>query len=299
MFIEAFENYLLQEKRYSEHTAKAYTKDVYAFFLYLETTYQLDQPEEVTTPLVRSWLASLVEAGRSATTVNRKLSALKTYFKFLSKTQRLSPPNPVQNLTALKQPQKLPQFIDVAHIQNFLFAETNNDFAAQRDKLIVAILYSTGVRRAELIDLKESDVDFENEQIKVLGKGNKERIIPIGNELKKSIKNFIFSKMEKFGSVHSDALIVTDKGKKMYPGFVYKKVKAVISSISTLSKQSPHVLRHSFATHLINNGADLMTIKELLGHSSLQSTQVYTHNSIERLKEVYKSTHPAQRKKGE
>jgi len=292
MFEKAFQDYLLQERRYSNHTVKAYTRDVYAFFTFLKLQYSIDTPNDVKTPMVRSWLALLVEDGKSSTTVNRKLSSLKTYFKFLLRGNHIEA-NPAQNLSALKTPSKIPQFLEQKAVTEYLTSQTSTDFSEIRDHLLVQILYFTGMRRGELITLQEKNIDLHQDYIKVLGKGNKERLIPIGFELKNSLKNFIFSKKAKFEDLEHDFLLVTDKGKPIYPGFVYKKVKAVIASISTLSKQSPHVLRHSFATHLINNGADLMTIKELLGHSSLQSTQVYTHNSIERLKEVYSKSHPS------
>jgi len=201
--------------------------------------------------------------------------------------------NSVRLVTALKQATRLPEYVSEKEMLIFLDWEDNEEYEAARDKLIIALLYATGMRRAELINLKHADVDLQQAQIKVLGKGNKERIIPISKRLKNSIKSFNFIKDAFFEHKQTDHLLVTKKGKALYPSLVYNIVKRTLSMITTLNKKSPHILRHTFATHMANNGADLLTIKELLGHASLQSTQVYTHTNIERLKEVYKNAHPA------
>jgi integrase/recombinase XerC len=288
--IQSFFKYIEFEKRYSKHTLISYRNDLLQFSSYLESTYQLDNPQEANYGIIRSWILSLVEDNISPKSINRKLACLRSYYKFLLKRGDISK-DPMLKIKAPKVKKSLPSFIEEESIHKLLDqVEFKNDFQGIRDKLVLEILYGTGIRLSELINLKESDVNFSERTIKVLGKGNKQRIIPLNQTLFQLIDIYRKSKKSEMGS--GDYLIITDNGKKAYPMFIYRIVRNYLSIITSLEKRSPHVLRHSFATHLLNKGADLNAIKDLLGHSSLAATQVYTHNSIEKLKSIFDQAHP-------
>ncbi len=289
--IHDFLDYLRFQKRYSENTIISYENDLSSFFEFLFLEYKITDLKEITASIVRTWLASLKENKCSSKTVNRKISSLKSFFKYQLKIKNLSI-SPVAAIASLKVSRKLPSFIQEKDLDSLLkhdyFPET---FAGKTDFLIFEILYQTGIRRNELIQLKESDVDKSLAMIKVLGKGNKERFIPVSNQLLNIIDEYVTEKRKEFSEVE-DFLLVNKKGGKLDPKYIYNIVKGNLSKVSTNERKSPHILRHSFATHLTNNGAEINAIKELLGHSSLAATQIYTNNSIEKLKEVYKRAHP-------
>ncbi|MGN6532333.1 MAG: tyrosine-type recombinase/integrase [Ginsengibacter sp.] len=290
--IRDFLDYLTFQKRYSANTVISYENDLHAFFQFLFSKYKITDLKEITASIVRTWLASLKENKCSSKTVNRKISALKSFFKYQLKMNHISI-SPVAAIASLKVSRKLPSFIQEKEIDTLLKNDFFPDtFAGKTDFLIFEILYQTGIRRNELIHLKESDVDKSSGMIKVLGKGNKERFIPVSNELLKIIDEYIVEKRKEISEEPENFLLLNKRGKRLDPKYIYNTVKENLSKVSTNERKSPHILRHSFATHLTNNGAEINAIKELLGHSSLASTQVYTHNSIEKLKEVYKQAHP-------
>lgn len=297
MDITVFLKYLELEKRFSAHTIKAYQSDLLQFFAYLEETYSLTSILEVRHFHIRAWVVELMQNKITPRSINRKLSTLKTYFKFLKRRKEIQE-NPMLKVIAPKVGKRLPVVVKEIELEN-LFEKINfgEGYAAVRDEMIMEMLYSTGMRRSELINLTPNDLDFFNNQVKVLGKGNKERLIPFARPLADRLKNYLEIRNDEFGLSTTESLFLTEKGKKMYPKLVYNLVKKYLSQITTVEQRSPHVLRHSFATHLSNNGADLNAIKELLGHSSLAATQVYTHNSIEKLKKVYQQAHPKAKKK--
>ncbi len=297
MHLDGFTNYLKYEKRYSDKTATAYINDVQQLMYFTEIEFGTSKAKEITTDMVRSWLAKLMDVGLAARSINRKKSSIKRYYNFLL-TQSAVDANPVAGIPPVKTPNHLPEVVRADDIFDQLEVHTGQTFKKARNNMIVLIFFATGMRRAELIQLKNKDFNFISGEITVTGKGSKTRIIPFGERLTNSIKNFNFIKERTFGENASDYFLLTDKGQQLYPKFVYRKVKETLTQISTLNKKSPHVLRHSFATHLLNNGADLISIKELLGHASLESTQVYTHNSVEKLKEVYRKTHPSSSEAG-
>ncbi|MFK8005668.1 MAG: tyrosine recombinase XerC [Saprospiraceae bacterium] len=299
MDITVFLKYLELEKRFSAHTIKAYQSDLLQFFAYLEETYSLTSILEVRHFHIRAWVVELMQNKITPRSINRKLSTLKTYFKFLKRRKEIQE-NPMLKVIAPKVGKRLPVVVKEIELEN-LFEKINfgEGYTAVRDEMVMEMLYSTGMRRSELINLTPNDLDFFNDQVKVLGKGNKERLIPFARPLADRLKNYLEIRNDEFAIGATDSLFLTEKGKKMYPKLVYNLVKKYLSQITTVEQRSPHVLRHSFATHLSNNGADLNAIKELLGHSSLAATQVYTHNSIEKLKKVYQQAHPKAKKKSE
>jgi len=291
--IQSFLDYLKFERRYSAHTIRSYQDDLRQFGEYLKKDYDeilIVKTDHVT---VRSWLAQLKENDISAKSINRKISSLKSFFKYHLKAGTITQ-SPMGKIISPKISKRLPVFIkeeDTSKLINASLVATE-DWKSLNTHLLVSLFYGTGMRLSELVNLKENQVDFSRRQLKVLGKGNKERIIPVTAELLKVVKEYIQQKKKEFE--HSaDTLLVTEKGKKMYSKYAYLLVNAVLNdNVKTLDKKSPHVLRHTFATHLMNNGANLNAVKELLGHSSLAATQVYTHNTIEKLKNVYKKAHP-------
>ena len=287
-----FIDYLKYQKRYSVHTIRSYHDDLMQFFDYLQFQFGKVVLSEIRHTHIRSWLASMKEKDISSKTINRKISSLKSFFKYLLKKELLEN-TPTDKIISPKIGKRLPDFIKVEDAGKLIESLKNTEsWKGLNTKMLITLFYNTGMRLSELINLKESQVDFHKKQIKVLGKGNKERIIPISNEIAIGIKEYIQYKKKEFENA-ADILLVTEKGEKMYPKYPYLIVKSFLSTeVKTLDKKSPHVLRHSFATHLANNGADLNAIKELLGHSSLAATQVYTHNTIEKLKNVYKKAHP-------
>ena len=291
--IEQFENYILKEKRCSPHTLTAYSNDVRTFCEFASLSpLTKENINEVNHQLIRSWMVELIDSGVSNRSVNRKLSTLRTFFKWLEANNYIST-NPMAKVKGPKTTKRLPEFVQEGDLKieklNEFFTD---DFAGVRDRLLFEILYQTGIRLSECIGLKESDIG--NGRIKVLGKRNKERIISISPLLETELKEMIHAKLTM--DFDSNYLFVTDKGEKMYPKFVYRKINNYLSRVTSLKKQSPHVLRHTFATHLLNGGVDIEVLKEILGHSNLAATQVYTHNSFAKINEIYKSAHPRERK---
>ena len=279
--------YLSSEKRFSEHTIKSYTTDLKQFTSFLLSEFQIiNEIHEISFQIIRTWIASLLEKGINPRSVNRKISTLKTYFKFLIREGELIE-NPMMKVVAPKSKKRLPVFIEEDQIASLLNeVQFEEGFVGQRNKLIIELFYVTGIRLSELINIKISDVDFNNQSIKVLGKRNKERIIPLSSNVINDLNLFIKSnKQNKY-------LFTNLEGDKLYNKLVYRLVNKYIGEISSVNKKSPHILRHTFATHMLNNGADINAIKELLGHANLSATQVYTHNTIEKLKTVYKQAHP-------
>ena len=294
-FITAFLEYLFLEKSYSKHTVTAYRTDLIAFKDFCAVSYNQENLTEIKYGHVRSWVVSLVAADISNNTINRKVSSLKSFYKFLQKTSQIES-NPLSKHKALKVAKKV-QVPFTSREINAVLENMDGDqgFDLCRNKLVVELLYSTGMRRAELINIKEVDVDIENQTIKVLGKRNKERYVPILSSVVGTIKEYQVLKVAIAGN--SGFFLITSKGNKLYETLVYRIINSYFSQISSKVKKSPHILRHSFATHLLNEGADLNSVKELLGHSSLASTQVYTHNSLDAIKKVYKQAHPRSNKK--
>ncbi len=293
MFKDKFIDYIQFEKRYSSNTIIAYNKDLEQFLHFVNERYNIDNIANIDHHIVRSWLIELMDNNIGARSVNRKLTTLKSYFKFLLKEEIVSD-NPMNKIQAPKVSKRLPYFVEQSKMQS-LFGESyfSDDFSGIRDRLVLDILYNTGMRLSELITLKHQNIDLERKSLKVLGKRNKERIIPFGDNLKVLLILYNEQKKKNFDKPEAFAfLLITDKGKQIYSRMVYRIVNKYLSLVSTLEKRSPHVLRHTFATHMLNNGADLNAIKELLGHSSLAATQVYTHNTIEQLKSIYNKAHP-------
>ncbi|HXH18424.1 MAG TPA: site-specific tyrosine recombinase/integron integrase [Chitinophagales bacterium] len=289
MYLDTFISYLKHEKRYSPHTVQSYQNDLAQFHHFLKEKCAVETPVAVSHFHIRSWMASLMENKISPRSINRKISSLKSFFKFLRKTGEVAV-NPMLKVVAPKISRRLPAYVEKSDTEKLLkHTEFKEGFSGKRDKLIFEILYLTGIRLSELVNLKETDIDRGRKEMKVVGKGNKQRVIPLHQNLLESISEYLALKAEKY---QSEYLIVTDSGKKLYPKFVYRTVNFYLGKVTTVEKKSPHTMRHTFATHLVDNGAELNAVKELLGHSSLAATQVYTHNSIEKLKETYKKAHP-------
>ncbi len=290
--IESFLNYIRYEKRYSTNTFESYKNDLSQFYVFLKANGTTDDILKAGHSDIRNWMVSLMQDKISPRSINRKLSALKSFYKYMLRKGDINK-TPLAKVQAPKTSKRLPVFVEEAGIENLL---TNIDFGegleGRLQKLIIELLYGTGMRRNELIQLKESDVDSYYSQIKVLGKGNKERLIPLHPELLVSVKEYMAEKKKLLESQRENYLLVNATGEKLKPASVYAIVKKYLSQITTVSKKSPHVLRHTFATHLMNRGADINAVKELLGHSSLAATQVYTHNTIEKLKDIHRKAHP-------
>ncbi len=287
-----FLRYLEYEKRCSPHTVKAYANDLGQFFDFASQTYSVQNTAEISHQHIRSWIVALMQQQLTARSINRKLSTLKTYFKYLQK-HSLVEHNPMLKVIAPKIARRLPVVVQKEQLDQLLddlpFAD---DFSGWRERTILETLYCTGMRRSELIGLQLADIDFGKQLIKVTGKGNKERLIPFGRRLDELLKHYLNARQEAFPPPSPAQLFLTDKGKPLYPKYVYNLVNRYLALVTTVEQRSPHVLRHSFATHLSDNGADLNAIKELLGHSNLSATQIYTHNSIEKLRQVYQQAHP-------
>jgi integrase/recombinase XerC len=292
MLVERFAKYLGHEKRYSEHTLNAYRNDLAQFSAFLQQQYELEEPAEADHQMVRSWIIHLIENNISARTVNRKVTTLKSFFRFLKREGHIIS-NPMNRVTPPRTSGRLPIFIEMENMKE-LFDEVGfgNDFEGLRDRLILSVFYTTGIRLAELVEIRLSDIDFEGSMIKITGKRNKQRYIPLISILKQELKTYLTRRAELDGMIENNYLFVTEKGKKIYPRLVYRIVNRYLGMVTTSGKKSPHVLRHTFATHMLNNGADLNVIKEVLGHSNLAATQVYTHNTIEKLKKIYNQAHP-------
>ena len=286
MYLEDFINYIKSEKRFSKHTITSYETDLNQFFNYIEEESQITNPKDVSFKLIRNWISSLLENNLKSTSVNRKISSLKSYYKFLLVSNYVDT-NPTLKLISPKSSKRLPVFVEKDNMDSLFDKDFFEDsYEGKRDKLIIELFYFTGMRLSELINIKTSDIDKVNSQIKVIGKRNKERLIPITFNTLKDLNEFInFYEIENF-------LFAEGNGKKLYSKKVYRIVNKYLAKISSIKKKSPHVLRHSFATHMLNNGADINAIKEILGHANLSATQIYTHNSIKKLKNVHKQAHP-------
>lgn len=296
MSLKPFTDYLLLEKNYSSHTITSYKKDLESFGEFILNEYQENSIVQVNYSQIRNWIVSLVDAGISNRSVNRKVSSLNSYYKFLLKTETITV-NPLAKHKALKTSKKVQipfseKEMDI--VLDDLTSET--DFEGLRNKLIVELFYATGIRRIELIQIRLSDLDLHNKTLKVLGKRNKERYIPLINSVIDSLNAYMIQRNSLDIIKDKDHLFLTKKGLKIYETLVYRIINDYFSKASSKVKRSPHILRHSFATHLLNQGANLNAVKELLGHSSLAATQVYTHNSISELKKVYSNTHPRSKK---
>ena len=286
MQVQNFLNYLKFEKRYSDHTLVAYTTDLNQFVSFILLEFKIECFKEVSHSIIRSWISCLLESGVSPRTVNRKITTLKSLFKFLLQEDVITE-NPTQKIISPKISKKLPVFLEESKMED-LFDKINfpETFEGQRDKLILDVFYMTGVRLSELINLNLSNIDFQKSILKVVGKRNKERIIPLSPILLDSLKKYTEN-----NNIYN-VLFVNSMGVKLTSKKVYGIVNKYLSNVSSLEKKSPHVLRHTFATHMLNNGADINSIKEILGHANLSATQIYTHNTIKRLKLIYKQAHP-------
>ncbi|MHA6246536.1 tyrosine-type recombinase/integrase [Pontibacter sp. CAU 1760] len=290
--MDLFFKYLQYEKRYSPHTLTSYHTDLGQFAQYLQQVYEITDAAEADHTIIRSWLLTLVQQQMQPRSINRKIACLRSYYRFLLAQQRIVV-NPMLRIKAPKASKKLPGFVPEEPFNTLLDNFTFEDnFEGQRERLILEFLYGTGIRLAELLGVQHADIDHRAKTVRVLGKGNKERIVPLNDSLLKSIATYEAQKKHYFGDNNSGTLLVTNKARPLYPKFVYRVVKKYISLVTTSEHNSPHVLRHSFATHLLNKGADLNAIKDLLGHASLAATQVYTHNSIEKLKSIFEKAHP-------
>lgn len=287
----SFLEYLRAERRSSVHTLTSYRTDLDQFAAYLGVTYGIDDLAEVQTLHVRSWLASLRESGISARSIQRKRSGLSTFYKYMRREGKVDR-DPVSRTRSPKSEKRLPVFADQSSMDRMIEGmEWTDDFRGKRDCLMLTLLYESGIRLSELIGLKTSDLDFEKKVFRVLGKRNKERVLPLLEKTIEQLGAYLQERGKAYGHEVPE-LLLTDSGSKLYPKFVYRKVNSYLGRVSTLDKRSPHVLRHTFATHMLNNGAQLNTVKELLGHASLAATQVYTHNTIEKLKRVHSDNHP-------
>lgn len=289
MMIDRFIQYIETERRYSALTVKAYRRDMDRFALYMKEAYEVRDLTKVSTPLVKSFLANLKNEGLSNRSINRMISTLKTFYKFCLREGEMKK-SPMVGVRNLKQPKPLVKFVPENDINKVSF-EKSDDYTIKRDELLFEILYQTGIRKAELIGLRDGDVDAGEMRIKVLGKRNKERFIPVSRELLQMIGHYQSLRDECF-KVHPDRLLLNDKGEDMTSYFVYNKVHLILEAVTSLKQKSPHVLRHTFATHLLDEGASLLAIQKLLGHTELATTQVYAHNTIEQLKNIHKQAHP-------
>lgn len=289
--IESFLKYLEYEKNYSFHTLVAYENDLKQFNQFICGDEELN-PQEIDDVIVRRWIVSLMEEGYSSLSVNRKLSSLKSFFRFLCRYKYIKT-SPLRNISGPKAAKSLPCFLKEKDLDKlFLELELEDSFEGKRDKAILDVFYSTGIRCAELVSLKDEDVDFSSQLIKVNGKRNKQRLVPFSNFLKETLYSYLIVRDEESNPTEHQALFVRKNGLSLTNGVVYNIVRKRLSEIPNLSKKSPHVLRHTFATSMLNNGADLNAVKELLGHASLSSTEVYTHTTFEELKKVYHQAHP-------
>jgi integrase/recombinase XerC len=295
MAIPHFVDYLNLEKNYSPNTVMAYQKDLEEFQDYIHEVFAAQDLKSVNYSQIRSWIITMVNKGLSNRSVNRKVSALNSFYKFLIKVGNIQT-SPLAKHKALKVQTKVHIPFSEQEIHEVLSQNMGNDFTTIRNKLIVELLYSTGMRRSELINLDLSDIDFDQKQVKVLGKRNKERYIPLIAPVMETLKVYLKEHHNYSKSTQSAPLFITIRGQRIYNTLVYRVVNEYFTTVSSKVKKSPHILRHSFATHLLNQGADLNAVKELLGHSSLAATQVYTHNNISELKKVYAKSHPRQTK---
>jgi integrase/recombinase XerC len=291
MALDTFIEYISYEKRYSQHTIDAYARDLRQFSDFLNEQYGITDVTQAGHQQIRSWMVHLMEEGLTERSVLRKLSTLKSFYKYMIRSGQCEH-NPTLVVIPPRMPRRNPVFVEESQMRSlFEDVDFGNDFPGMRDKLILEVFYATGMRLSELIDLKTADVSFSGNTLKVHGKRNKERLIPFTNKTGEAIRYYLELK-EKQGHGNTEYLFVTDKGSRLYPRLVYRIVNKYLGMVTTLGHKSPHVLRHTFATHMLNNGAELNAIKEFLGHANLSATQVYTHNTVEKLKKIYKQAHP-------
>lgn len=289
---DSFLRYLQYEKRYSAHTIHSYETDLAQFDTFLTNNFPDTKTREADYGIVRAWIVSLVDEELDARSINRKIACLRSYYKFLLKEEAISK-NPMTKIRVLKVSKKLPHFINEPDMTKLLDqVEFENTFEGWRDKLMLELFYGTGIRLSELISLKEKDIDRRSCTIKVLGKRNKERVVPYSKSINSILDNYISFKNSEEKRKESATLFVTDNGCDCYPMMVYRTVRKYLNLFGSIDKKSPHVLRHTYATHLLNKGAEINAVKDLLGHSSLAATQVYTHNSLEKLKKAFDQAHP-------
>jgi integrase/recombinase XerC len=289
-----FINYIQFEKRYSPHTVIAYRTDLEQFYEFLSRQYGISDIIEVNHSMIRSWLISMLEKQNSPRSINRKITTLKSFYKFLNKEGIINN-NPVRKIITPRTSKRLPVFVEKERMDTLLDEiDFGEGVHALRDRLIIEMFYATGMRLSEMLNLKVSDIDFHHSTIKVLGKRNKERLIPFSDKFGKLLKAYISARRDAINGVSISVpfLFFTNSGRKMYPKKIYRIVNTYLGQVTTIEKKSPHVLRHTFATHLLNNGAELNAVKELLGHANLSATQVYTHLTIEKLKKIYHQAHP-------
>jgi integrase/recombinase XerC len=287
---ESFLQYIRTEKRYSRHTVISYKNDLDQFFDWMRVSHPDSEPENAVSGEVRGWMVSLIEGGCTANTVHRKISALRAFYRFMRK-HGMSKADPMSAVRLPKKPRQLPVFVEEEALDRLLDDfQFGDNFSGNRDRTIVEFLYITGMRRSELINLRDEDIDLSSGQVKVTGKRNKQRVVPLTSGFVRTLESYIDARNQ--AGLAGEWFFVTDRGNKMYDKGVYNIVKRYLSMVTTVEKKSPHVLRHTFATQMLNRGADLNSIKELLGHASLSATQVYTHNTFEQLKKVYKQAHP-------
>lgn len=288
--IAKYIQYIKTEKRYSEYTLMAYMRDLKQFYSFLKKKYEIEDVLSVNSEIVRSYIIDLKEIGLKNRSVNRKISVLRSFYNYCLREKQIIV-TPLLGVKSMKQPKELAKFVPEHEIKAMHF-EQNDDFLVRRDEIVFEILYQTGIRQAELRAIRDDDVDKNAKTIKVHGKRNKDRILPIRVELLSMIDNYVAIRNANFPNRDHSFLIVNNKGREVTSSFVYSLVKSILKDITTIEQKSPHVLRHTFATHLLNRGADIRAIQKMLGHSSLASTQIYTHNTIDKLKDVYRKSHP-------
>jgi integrase/recombinase XerC len=290
--VSYFLQHIKYEKRLSPHTVTAYEGDLKQFSIFLQFQYEFKEPDKADFQMIRSWIVALVDEKIENRSINRKIATLRTFYNFLLRHKTIAA-NPMLKIRALKTDKTLPKYVEEKPMENLLDdMQFSDDFSGFRDKLVIELLYGTGMRLAELIGLKITDLNLYNNTLMVLGKRNKQRVIPVNKSLVEAIKKYLTLRTDISDDTTNTYLILTDSGTQAYPMFIQRLVKKYLSLVTSLDQRSPHVLRHTFATHLLNRGADLNAIKDLLGHTSLAATQVYTHNSIEKLKKVFKQAHP-------
>lgn len=290
--IDSFLRYIEHEKRYSPKTVISYKSDLSQFQIFLKKTYDTEDLAQVSFGFIRSWLVDLVDNQLTPKSINRKIASLRSYYKFLLRHGHIQK-DPTLKIQAPKIKKSLPVFVEEQNLIQLLDQVSFEDsFEGYRDKIVLEILYGTGIRLSELLNMEETHINMHDSTVRVTGKGNKERIIPLNKNLILEIKIYVQKRTDFFAKGCSEKLITTKDGKEAYPMLIYRIVKKYLPLVTSIEKRSPHILRHSFATHLLNKGADLNAIKELLGHSSLAATQVYTHNSLDKLKTIFKQAHP-------